>query len=56
MVATFKSPILQQSSIVHGDKVFPNVFMTIPTTYQPNVPMIQAAQPKVEGRFLKQVN
>ena len=32
-VATFKSSILKQSSIVHGDQVFPNVFMTTPTTY-----------------------
>ena len=27
-VATFKSPILQQSPIVYGDKVFPNIFTT----------------------------
>ena len=39
MVATFKSPIFQQSPILYGDKVFPNVF----TTYQPNVPVMQDA-------------
>ena len=40
-VATLKSPLLQQSSIVH--EVFHNVFMTNPTTYQLNVPMMQEA-------------
>ena len=53
MVATFKSPILEQSSIVHEDQVFHNVFMT----HQPNVSVMQeATQPKVEGGFLEQVN
>ena len=52
-VATFKSPILQQSPIVYGDQVFPNVF----STYQPNIPVMQeVTQPKVEGGFLEQAN
>ena len=39
---------------MHGDQVFPNVFMTTPTTYQHNVPVMQeATQPK---GFLEKVN
>ena len=42
---------------MHGDKVFHNVLMTIPTTYQHIIPMMQeATQPKVEGGFLEKIN
>ena len=54
-VATFRGnlityPVLQQSSIVHGYQVFPNVYMITPNTYQSTDQVMQeATQPKVEG-------
>ena len=51
------SPILKQSSILHGGQVFPNVFMTSPTTYQTNAPVIQETiPPKLDGDFSEQLN
>ena len=51
------SPILNQSSILHGGQVFPNVFMTSPTTCQSNASVIQESIPsKLEGDFSEQLN
>ena len=50
------SPIINQSLILHGEQVFPNVFMTSPTTYQTNTPIMQETiPPKFRGGFLKSI-
>ena len=52
------SHIPNQSSILHGGQVFPNVFMTSPTIYlKTNTSVIQETiPPKLEGDFLEQLN